>query len=101
MKRGPSIVLLVLVAASFAHAQQAARPIVITETAYNMDTGISRGKLWWVVVMKNPNEHFFARRPEIRITAKSRDGYILAVKDKNFPEIAPGGELAYGDDLDP
>jgi hypothetical protein len=100
MKSVSAIGLLLLVAASFARAQETARPIVITETAYNIDSGFSRGKLWWVVVMKNPNEHFFARRPEIRITAKSRDGHILAVKDKNFPEIAPGGELAYSDDLD-
>lgn len=100
MKRIPFIGALLLVAVHCVVAQQA-RPIVITESAYNMDTGFSRGKLWWVVVMKNPNDHFFARRPEIRITAKSRDGHILAVKDKNFPEIPPGGELAYGDDLDP
>jgi hypothetical protein len=100
MKRIPFIGTLLLLASQCVVAQQA-RPIVITESAYNMDTGFSRGKLWWVVVMKNPNEHFFARRPEIRITAKSRDGHILAVKDKNFPEIPPGGELAYGDDLDP
>lgn len=78
-----------------------AQPIIISETAYNMDAGYSRGKVWWVVVVKNPNEMFFARRPEIRITAKSRDGHILAVKDKSFPEIPPGGVLAYGDDLDP
>jgi hypothetical protein len=90
----------VLAAAPYVLAQQPS-PIVITETAYNMDAGSSRGKLWWVVVMKNPNEHFFARRPEIRITAKSRSGQVLAVKDKNFPEIPPGGELAYGDDLEP
>ena len=96
------IVCAVLASASLAlaQAQAAAQPIVISETAYNMDAGYSRGKLWWVVVIKNPNENFFARRPEIRITAKSRDGHILAVKDKNFPEIPPGGELAYGDDLD-
>lgn len=100
MKRISLVGAIVLVA-TYSVAAQQARPIVITESAYNMDTGFSRGKLWWVVVMKNPNDHFFARRPEIRITAKSRDGHILAVKDKNFPEIAPGGELAYGDDLDP
>jgi hypothetical protein len=90
----------ILLAVSYSVVAQQAQPIVISESAYNMDTGFSRGKLWWVVVLKNPNEHFFARRPELRIVAKSRDGHILAVKDKNFPEIAPGGELAYGDDLD-
>ena len=90
-----------LLAVSYSVVAQQAKPIVISESAYNMDTGFSHGKLWWVVVLKNPNEHFFARRPELRIVAKSRDGHILAVKDKNFPEIAPGGELAYGDDLDP
>lgn len=100
MKRIPVIGAILLVATCSVIAQQA-RPIIITESAYNMDTGFSRGKLWWVVVMKNPNDHFFARRPKIRITAKSRDGHILAVKDKSFPEIAPGGELAYGDDLEP
>src|SRR5438105_5793435 len=80
---------LLFASASFAQvqAQGTAQSIIISETAYNMDSGDSRGKLWWVVVMKNPNENFFARRPEIRITAKSRDGHILAVKDKNFPEI--------------
>lgn len=101
MKLISFLVLVLLAAASSVTAQQSARPIIITETAYNMDTGFSRGKLWWVVVMKNPNEQFFARRPEIRITARSRDGHVLAVKDKYFPEIPPGGELAYGDDLDP
>jgi hypothetical protein len=97
------VVCLVLASASLvlAQVQATAQPIIIIETAYNMDAGYSRGKLWWVVVIKNPNETFFARRPEIRITAKSRDGHIMAVKDKNFPEIPPGGELAYGDDLDP
>jgi hypothetical protein len=101
MKHISFIACLLLVATYSVLAQQTARPIIISETAYNMDTGFSRGKLWWVVVMKNPNDHFFARRPEIRVTAKSSDGHILAVKDKNFPEIPPGGELAYGDDLDP
>ena len=101
MKRISFISVLLLIATSSVVSQQTPRPIVITETAYNMDTGFSPGKLWWVVVMKNPNDHFFARRPEVRITAKSRDGHILAVKDKHFPEIPPGGELAYGDDLDP
>lgn len=97
------LMCLVLASASLIQAQVQARaqPIIVSETAYNMDAGYSRGKLWWVVLIKNPNENFFARRPEIRITAKSRDGHILAVKDKNFPEIPPGGELAYGDDLDP
>jgi hypothetical protein len=106
MRLKPILLTIVLVLAavgigSRASAQESPRPIVISERAYNMDLGFSRGKLWWVVIMKNPNEHFFARRPEIRITARSRDGHILAVKDKNFPEIPPGGELAYGDDLDP
>src|SRR5690242_8291921 len=87
------IACLLLVATYSVFGQQTARPIIISETAYNMDMGFSRGKLWWVVVMKNPNDHFFARRPEIRVTAKSSDGHILAVKDKNFPEIPPGGEL--------
>lgn len=101
MLKLPSIALLIFVVGTIVRGQETARPIIITETAYNMDNGFSRGKLWWVVVMKNPNDHFFARRPEIRITARSRDGQVLAVKDKNFPEIPPGGELAYGDDLDP
>lgn len=67
---------LVLASASLTQAQvgATARPIIISETAYNMDAGYSRGKLWWVVVINNPNENFFARRPEIRITLSPEMG---------------------------
>ena len=49
-----------LLGVSYSVVAQQAQPIVISESAYDMDTGFSRGKLWWVVVLKNRNEHFFA-----------------------------------------
>jgi hypothetical protein len=95
----PILVLVITISAHAQNKQVAAqpKPLIVAESVYQLD---KYGKLWWTVVLKNPNVEYFARRPTVRITARDSAGQVLASKDKTFPEILPGGELAYSDDLD-
>lgn len=77
--------------------------IIIAESAFNIERSAfssSRVKVWWILVLKNPNVDYYYYRPHITITARDSNGDVLGNKEKDFPAIPPGGTIAYGDDLE-
>lgn len=85
-----------IVAGALACSASAQSALLITEKTFVFDGY----KVWWTIVIRNPNNAFFARQPRILITARDADGAVIASKDKTFPGLPPGLNLPYGDDLD-
>jgi hypothetical protein len=104
-RRSAIITLWIILLSSSGLSQSATEPQrpVVVESAFNVERSTFRTdtvKVWWIIILKNPNTDYYYYRPHITITARDTNGEVLGNKEKDFPAIPPGGTIAYGDDLE-
>jgi hypothetical protein len=97
--------LLYLLLFSFnARTQEGAKPFVVTESAFTVETtSISSTGLWmwWIAVFKNPNPDYYCAHPQVTVVARNREGQVKGTYDKSMVAFfTPSGTIAYGDNLE-
>lgn len=101
---GCAAVVWLLLLASVAGAQEAAKPFAVTESAFTVEnTSISSTGLWmwWTAVFKNPNPDYSCAHPQVTVTARNAKGEVVGTYDKSMVAFfVPGGVIAYGDNLE-
>ena len=89
---------------SNARTQEAAKPFVVTESAFTIETtSISSTGLWmwWTAVFKNPNPGYYCAHPQVTVTARNSSGEVVGTYEKSMVAFfTPAGTIAYGDNLE-
>lgn len=84
--------------------RSSAQKFLITENAFTVERTSSSGTglwMWWIAVIRNPNPDYYCQSPAVTVTARDARDELVGTYDKNMGAfLAPGGVIAYGDNLE-
>lgn len=81
-------------------ADPAKEKVELVESGYHVSKSYSDKYLYYAATLKNPNTKYTLEYPKIIVTAKNKDGSILAYDEQFLNYIAPGDKVSFASILD-
>ena len=85
---------------STTEATTSKKEVKLVESGYNIVKSDSDRYLYYAATLKNPNENYALEFPKIIVTAKNKDGSILASDEQVLNYIAPGDKVSFANMTD-
>lgn len=74
--------------------------VELVESGYHISKSYSDKYLYYAATLKNPNTKYTLEFPKIIVTAKNKDGSILAYDEQVLNYIVPGDKVSFASILD-